>query len=131
MTDIILKPGAQDQIKVERPRLHKVILVNDDFTPRDFVVTVLKAEFPALCINRHYMMVLYFSSISEMMRGNVGFAGIVYGTTLSAFCRGALAQSGQGDADVRSGRGERVRPPALATDRWQTGLPALWVPGLL
>ncbi len=31
--------------KPERPRLHKVILVNDDFTPRDFVVTVLKAEF--------------------------------------------------------------------------------------
>ena len=31
--------------KVERPKLHKVILVNDDFTPRDFVVLVLKAEF--------------------------------------------------------------------------------------
>ncbi len=31
--------------KVERPRLHKVILVNDDFTPREFVVTVLKAVF--------------------------------------------------------------------------------------
>ena len=28
-----------------RPPLHKVILVNDDFTPREFVVTVLKAEF--------------------------------------------------------------------------------------
>ena len=27
------------------PRLHKVILVNDDFTPREFVVIVLKAEF--------------------------------------------------------------------------------------
>ena len=31
--------------KVERPRLHKVILVNDDFTPREFVITVLKGEF--------------------------------------------------------------------------------------
>jgi ATP-dependent Clp protease adaptor protein ClpS len=31
--------------KVERPRLHKVILVNDDFTPRSFVVQVLQAEF--------------------------------------------------------------------------------------
>ena len=31
--------------KPQRPRLHKVILVNDDFTPREFVVTVLKAEF--------------------------------------------------------------------------------------
>jgi len=31
--------------KVERPRLYKVILLNDDFTPREFVVMVLKAEF--------------------------------------------------------------------------------------
>jgi ATP-dependent Clp protease adaptor protein ClpS len=45
MTDTITKPKVIDEIKVERPRLHKVILVNDDFTPRDFVVTVLKAEF--------------------------------------------------------------------------------------
>jgi ATP-dependent Clp protease adaptor protein ClpS len=36
---------ARDRLKTERPRLHKVILVNDDFTPREFVVTVLKAEF--------------------------------------------------------------------------------------
>ena len=33
------------QAKTERPRLHKVILVNDDYTPREFVVRVLKAEF--------------------------------------------------------------------------------------
>jgi ATP-dependent Clp protease adaptor protein ClpS len=45
MTDTITKPKIKDKIKVERPRLHKVILVNDDFTPREFVVTVLKAEF--------------------------------------------------------------------------------------
>ena len=45
MTDIIAKPNVEDQIKVDRPRLHKVILVNDDFTPREFVVLVLKAEF--------------------------------------------------------------------------------------
>jgi ATP-dependent Clp protease adaptor protein ClpS len=31
--------------KVERPRLYKVILVNDDFTPREFVVRILRAEF--------------------------------------------------------------------------------------
>ena len=31
--------------KVARPPLHKVILVNDDYTPREFVVTILKAEF--------------------------------------------------------------------------------------
>ena len=35
----------QLEINVERPRLYKVMLVNDDFTPREFVVRVLKAEF--------------------------------------------------------------------------------------
>jgi ATP-dependent Clp protease adaptor protein ClpS len=45
MSDIVTTPKNKAEIKVERPRLHKVILVNDDFTPREFVVTVLKAEF--------------------------------------------------------------------------------------
>ncbi len=45
MTEITTKPTVKDEIKAERPRLHKVILVNDDFTPREFVVMVLKAEF--------------------------------------------------------------------------------------
>lgn len=31
--------------KVERPKLYKVILINDDYTPREFVVMVLKAIF--------------------------------------------------------------------------------------
>ena len=31
--------------KTQRPRLHKVILINDDYTPREFVVIVLKAVF--------------------------------------------------------------------------------------
>lgn len=39
----ILKP--EHKTRTERPRLHKVLLVNDDFTPREFVVAVLKAEF--------------------------------------------------------------------------------------
>ena len=43
--NIITKPRTEVRLKVERPRLHKVILVNDDYTPREFVVTVLKAEF--------------------------------------------------------------------------------------
>src|SRR4029450_5896416 len=41
----ITKPRVRTVPKVARPPLHKVILVNDDFTPRDFVVRVLKAEF--------------------------------------------------------------------------------------
>ncbi len=36
---------GQTELQVERPRLHKVVLLNDDFTPRGFVVRVLKAEF--------------------------------------------------------------------------------------
>lgn len=30
---------------VQRPKLYKVIMINDEFTPRDFVVMVLRAEF--------------------------------------------------------------------------------------
>jgi ATP-dependent Clp protease adaptor protein ClpS len=45
MPETILTPRTRAKPKVERPKLHKVILVNDDFTPRDFVVTVLKGEF--------------------------------------------------------------------------------------
>ncbi|HVZ14836.1 MAG TPA: ATP-dependent Clp protease adapter ClpS [Bauldia sp.] len=46
-TDIKTKvrQRAKPELKVERPRLHKVILVNDDYTPREFVVQVLKAVF--------------------------------------------------------------------------------------
>jgi len=45
MNDNVTTPKTRTKAKVERPRLHKVILVNDDFTPREFVVAVLKAEF--------------------------------------------------------------------------------------
>lgn len=45
MGDIASKPRTETRPKTQRPRLHKVILVNDDFTPREFVVTVLKSVF--------------------------------------------------------------------------------------
>jgi ATP-dependent Clp protease adaptor protein ClpS len=49
MNDAVTKPDTKVKTKVrtkvERPRLYKVILVNDDFTPREFVVMILKAEF--------------------------------------------------------------------------------------
>ena len=45
MSDQITKPRVRTRLKTERPKLHKVILLNDDFTPREFVVSVLKAEF--------------------------------------------------------------------------------------
>jgi ATP-dependent Clp protease adaptor protein ClpS len=45
MSNVVTKPRTKVRLKTERPKLHKVILVNDDFTPREFVVIVLKAEF--------------------------------------------------------------------------------------
>ena len=44
---IVTVPRTKTKVlpKTERPKLHKVILVNDDYTPREFVVGVLKAEF--------------------------------------------------------------------------------------
>lgn len=45
MTDVVTTSNTKIQLEVERPKLHKVILVNDDFTPREFVVRVLKGEF--------------------------------------------------------------------------------------
>lgn len=45
MRDTDTKPRIKPKTKTKRPRLHKVILVNDDYTPREFVVAVLKAVF--------------------------------------------------------------------------------------
>jgi ATP-dependent Clp protease adaptor protein ClpS len=45
MSDSATTPRTKAKPKTKRPPLHKVILVNDDFTPREFVVRVLKAEF--------------------------------------------------------------------------------------
>jgi ATP-dependent Clp protease adaptor protein ClpS len=36
---------TRTKTKTERPKLYKVILLNDDYTPREFVVLVLKAVF--------------------------------------------------------------------------------------
>jgi ATP-dependent Clp protease adaptor protein ClpS len=38
-------PRTKTRPKVERPKLWKVILLNDDYTPREFVVMVLKSVF--------------------------------------------------------------------------------------
>jgi ATP-dependent Clp protease adaptor protein ClpS len=45
MKDIATRPRTKVRLKTQPPRLHKVILLNDDYTPREFVVTVLKGEF--------------------------------------------------------------------------------------
>ncbi len=49
MPQTTVKPKSatrvKPKLKPERPPLYKVILLNDDFTPREFVVMVLKAVF--------------------------------------------------------------------------------------
>ena len=45
MSQALTKPRVKNKPKTERPSLYKVILLNDDYTPRDFVVTVLQAVF--------------------------------------------------------------------------------------
>ena len=40
-----VKPRTKPKTTTERPKLWKVILLNDDYTPREFVVQVLKAVF--------------------------------------------------------------------------------------
>src|SRR3974377_229824 len=45
MNKTIVRPRTQVKAKTQRPPLYKVILLNDDYTPREFVVLVLKAEF--------------------------------------------------------------------------------------
>jgi ATP-dependent Clp protease adaptor protein ClpS len=57
MIDTVTKPKTKVKTKTERPRLHKVILVNDDYTPREFVVTVLKAEFRMTEDQAHKVMI--------------------------------------------------------------------------
>ena len=61
MNDAVTKPATKVRPKAktqtERPRLYKVILVNDDFTPREFVVMVLKAEFRMTEDQAHKVMI--------------------------------------------------------------------------
>jgi ATP-dependent Clp protease adaptor protein ClpS len=57
MSDTVLRPRVKTRLKTQRPRLHKVILVNDDYTPREFVVMVLKAEFRMNESQAHRVMI--------------------------------------------------------------------------
>jgi ATP-dependent Clp protease adaptor protein ClpS len=57
MSDIATTPRTTTKPQTERPRLHKVILINDDYTPREFVVTVLKGEFRMSEDQAHRVMI--------------------------------------------------------------------------
>ncbi|NGO54597.1 ATP-dependent Clp protease adapter ClpS [Allomesorhizobium camelthorni] len=57
MPSTVTIPRTSTRLKTERPKLFKVILLNDDFTPREFVVTVLKAEFRMSEDQAHRVMI--------------------------------------------------------------------------
>ncbi|KIZ47817.1 MULTISPECIES: ATP-dependent Clp protease adapter ClpS [Rhodopseudomonas] len=57
MSDTVVKPTTKTKPKVERPKLHKVILINDDYTPREFVVRVLQGEFKMTEDQAHKVMI--------------------------------------------------------------------------
>jgi ATP-dependent Clp protease adaptor protein ClpS len=48
---------TRSKTKTAKPPLYKVMLLNDDFTPREFVVRVLKAEFRMSEDQAHRVMV--------------------------------------------------------------------------
>jgi len=45
MSQTVATPRTKVKTQTQRPPLWKVILLNDDYTPREFVVLVLKAVF--------------------------------------------------------------------------------------
>ena len=45
MSETQLTPKLTPELKVDKPKLYKVILFNDDFTPREFVMKILTEEF--------------------------------------------------------------------------------------
>jgi ATP-dependent Clp protease adaptor protein ClpS len=57
MAEIVTAPRVKSVPQIERPRLHKVILLNDDYTPREFVVSVLKGEFRMSEDQAHRVMI--------------------------------------------------------------------------
>ena len=54
--DVITRTRARP--KVERPKLYKVLLLNDDYTPREFVVQILKAEFRLTDDEAYHVMIM-------------------------------------------------------------------------
>ncbi len=45
--DVVLAPRVKTTPKDEKPKLYQVLLFNDDYTPREFVVMVLQYVFRA------------------------------------------------------------------------------------
>jgi ATP-dependent Clp protease adaptor protein ClpS len=60
---------TKEKVKAQRPSLYKVILLNDDFTPMDFVILVLKKFFLKTDAEAERIML-------QVHREGAGLAGI-------------------------------------------------------
>jgi ATP-dependent Clp protease adaptor protein ClpS len=57
MSDTVTRPRVKVLPETKRPPLYKVILLNDDYTPREFVVMVLQAVFRMTEDQAHRVMI--------------------------------------------------------------------------
>lgn len=56
MSNTNAAPKLKPKLKIDKPRMHKVLLLNDDFTPREFVTMVLKSVFRTTQDQGHKIM---------------------------------------------------------------------------
>ena len=56
MSTSVTRPRSVTVARTERPRVYKVILLNDDYTPRAFVVSVLRCVFRMSTDQAHGVM---------------------------------------------------------------------------
>ena len=57
MPEIVSKPRTKTKPQTERPKLYKVILVNDDFTPRWWAVIITRRAWSSLSLNSPFRTV--------------------------------------------------------------------------
>lgn len=67
--DLKEKLGESLSEKVKKPSLYKVILLNDDFTPMDFVIYILKSFFNKTDDQAHDIMM-------QVHKDGAGVAGV-------------------------------------------------------
>lgn len=68
-TDGGLDLDVEDEISTEEPKLYKVLMHNDDYTPMDFVIFVLKKIFNKNESDAHQIML-------DVHHKGVGIAGV-------------------------------------------------------
>lgn len=94
MSDTVILPKTRAKPRTERPKLYKVILLNDDFTPRDFVTRVLMAVFRMTESEAHGVMLtahrrgvcvvaVYTREVAEMKAREGSDYGRQYGYPLA------------------------------------------------